>query len=127
MNCCGIPFNVCYSLLLMAFLMFPSRLGGSFWMVLFLFWLPALEVLPVWKIIVYHYGWKVREKLISSSYSRGGILVIYQAIKSWDAAITGVEAVCFLATPLFLFLSWILYDVIAKWLGLPAVISINCL
>ena len=34
MNCCGIPFNVCYSLLLMAFLMFPSRLGGSFWMVL---------------------------------------------------------------------------------------------
>ena len=137
MNCCGIPFNVCYSLLLMAFLMLPSRLGGSFWMVLFLFWLPALEVLPVWKIIVYHYGWKVREKLISSSYSRGGILVIYQAIKSWDtaylggvlldAAITGVEAVCFLATPLFLFLSWILYDVIAKWLGLPAVISINCL
>lgn len=35
--------------------------GGSFWMVLFLFCLPALEVLPVWKIIVYHYGWKVRE------------------------------------------------------------------
>ena len=137
MNCCGIPFNVCYSLLLMAFLMFPSRLGGSFWMVLFLFCLPALEVLPVWKIIVYHYGWKVREKLISSSYSRGGILVIYQAIKSWDtaylggalldAAITGVEAVYLLATPLFLFLPWILYDVIAKWLGLPAVISINCL
>ena len=106
-------------------------------MVLFLFCLPALEVLPVWKIIVYHYGWKVREKLISSSYSRGDILVLYQAIKSWDtaylggalldAAITAVEAVCFLATPLFLFLPWILYDVIAKWLGLPAVISINCL
>ena len=101
-------------------------------MVLFLFWLPALEVLPMWKIIVYHYGWKVREKLISSSYSRGGILVIYQAIKSWDTAYLGgallaVEAVCFLATPLFLFLPWILYDVIAKWLGLPAVISINCL
>lgn len=133
MNCCGIPFNVCYSLLLMAFLMFPSRLGGSFWMVLFLFWLPALEVLPVWKIIVYHYGWKVREKFISSSYSRGDILVLYQAIKSWDtaylggalldAAITAVEAVCFLATPLFLFLPWVLYGVIAKWFGLPAVIS----
>ena len=101
------------------------------------FCLPALEVLPVWKIIVYHYSWKVREKLISSSYSRGDILVLYQAIKSWDtaylggalldAAITVVEAVCFLATPLFLFLPWILYDVIAKWLGLPAVISINCL
>ena len=30
MNCCGIPFNVCYSLLLMAFLMFPSRLGRLF-------------------------------------------------------------------------------------------------
>jgi len=81
--------------------------GGSFWMVLFLFCLPALEVLPVWKIIVYHYGWKVREKFISSSYSRGDILVLYQAIKSWDtaylggalldAAITAVEAVCFLA------------------------------
>jgi len=52
--------------------------GGSFWMVLFLFCLPALEVLPVWKIIVYHYSWKVREKLISSSYSRGDILVLYQ-------------------------------------------------
>ena len=113
--------------------MFPSRLGGSFWMVLFLFWLPALEVLPVWKIIVYHYGWKVREKLISSSYSRGDILVLYQAIKSWDtaylggalldAAITAVEAVCFLVTPLFLFLPWVLYGVIAKWFGLPAVIS----
>ena len=137
MNCCSIPFNVCYFLLLMVFLMFPSRLGGSFWMVLFLFCLPALEVLPVWKIIVYHYSWKVREKLISSSYSRGDILVLYQAVKSWDtaylggvlldAAITAVEAVYFLATPLFLFLPWILYDVIAKWLGLPAVISINCL
>ncbi|MFR6110729.1 MAG: hypothetical protein ACLUIQ_04495 [Dialister invisus] len=52
-------------------------------------------------------------KLISSSYSRGDILVLYQAIKVgiqpiWarllDAAITVVEAVCFLATPLFLFL-----------------------
>ncbi len=59
--------------------------GGSFWMVLFLFCLPALEVLPVWKIIVYHYGWKVREKLISSSYSRGDILVLYQAIKRSNA------------------------------------------
>ena len=106
--------------------------GGSFWMVLFLFCLPALEVLSVWKIIVYHYGWKVREKLISSSYSRGDILVLYQAIKSWDtaylggalldAAITAVEAVCFLVTPLFLFLPWVLYGVIAKWFGLPAVI-----
>lgn len=106
-------------------------------MVLFLFCLPALEVLLVWEIIVYCYGWKVREKLISSSYSRGDILVLYQAIKSWDtaylggalldAAITAVEAVYFLATPLFLFLPWILYDVIVKWLGLPAVISINCL
>ena len=91
----------------------------------------------MWKIIVYHYSCKVREKLNSSSYSRGDILVLYQAIKSWDtaylggalldAAITVVVAVCFLATPLFLFLPWILYDVIAKWLGLPAVISINCL
>ena len=44
-----------------------------------------------------------------------------------DVAITAVEAVCFLVAPLFLFLPWILYDVIAKWLGLPAVISINCL
>ena len=102
-------------------------------MVLFLFCLPALEVLSVWQIIVYHYGWKVREKLISSSYSRGDILVLYQAIKSWDtaylggalldAAITAVEAVCFLVTPLFLFLPWVLYGVIAKWFGLPAVIS----
>ena len=101
-------------------------------MVLFLFCLPALEVLSVWKIIVYHYGWKVREKLISSSYSRGDILVLYQAVKSWDtaylggvlldAAITAVEAVYFLATPLFLFLPWILYDVIVKWFGLSAVI-----
>ena len=109
--------------------------GGSFWMVLFLFCLPALEVLLVWEIIVYCYGWKVREKLISSSYSRGDILVLYQAIKSWDtaylggalldAAITAVEAVCFLATPLFLFLPWVLYDVIAKWFGLPAVISVS--
>ena len=73
------------------------------------------------------------EKLISSSYSRGDILVLYQAIKSWDtaylggalldAAITAVEAVCFLVTPLFLFLPWVLYGVIAKWFGLPAVIS----
>ena len=63
--------------------------GGSFWMVLFLFCLPALEVLSVWKIIVYHYSWKVREKLISSSYSRGDILVLYQAIKSWDTAYLG--------------------------------------
>lgn len=72
-------------------------------------------------------------KLISSSYSRGDILVLYQAIKSWDtaylggalldAAITAVEAVCFLVTPLFLFLPWVLYGVIAKWFGLPAVIS----
>jgi hypothetical protein len=31
--------------------------------------------------------------------------------------------VCFLATPLFLFLPWVLYGVIAKWFGLPAVIS----
>ncbi|MFR6110733.1 MAG: hypothetical protein ACLUIQ_04515 [Dialister invisus] len=64
---------------------------------------------------------------------RGDILVLYQAIKSWDtaylggalldAAITAVEAVCFLATPLFLFLPWVLYGVIAKWFGLPAVIS----
>ena len=84
-------------------------------------------------IIMYHYGWKVREKFISSSYSRGDILVLYQAIKSWDtaylggalldAAITAVEAVCFLVTPLFLFLPWVLYDVISKWFGLPAVIS----
>lgn len=106
--------------------------GGSFWMVLFLFCLPALEVLSVWKIIVYHYGWKVREKLISSSYSRRypGALSSH---KSWDtaylggalldAAITAVEAVCFLATPLFLFLPWVLYGVISKWFGLPAVIS----
>ena len=106
--------------------------GGSFWMVLFLFCLPALEVLLVWEIIVYYYGWKVREKLISSSYSRGDILVLYQAVKSWDtaylggvlldAAITAVEAVYFLVTPLFLFLPWILYDVIVKWFGLSAVI-----
>lgn len=106
--------------------------GGSFWMVLFLFCLPALEVLLVWEIIVYCYGWKVREKLISSSYSRGDILVLYQAVKSWDtaylggvlldAAITAVEAMYFLATPLFLFLPWILYDVIVKWFGLSAVI-----
>ncbi|MFQ7108758.1 MAG: hypothetical protein ACLRP4_02610 [Dialister invisus] len=40
-----------------------------------------------------------------------------------DAAITAVEAVCFLGTPLFLFLPWVLYGVIAKWFGLPAVIS----
>lgn len=106
--------------------------GGSFWMVLFLFCLPALEVLLVWEIIVYCYGWKVREKLISSSYSRGDILVLYQAVKSWDtaylggvlldAAITAVEAMYFLVTPLFLFLPWILYDVIVKWFGLSAVI-----
>jgi len=103
--------------------------GGSFWMVLFLFCLPALEVLPVWKIIVYHYSWKVREKLISASYSRGDILVLYQAVKSWDTAYLGGAlldaAVCFLATPLFLFLPWVLYDVIAKWFGLPAVISVS--
>ena len=53
--------------------------------------LPACvgKLLSVWKIIVYHYGWKVREKLISSSYSRGDILVLYQAIKSWDTAYLG--------------------------------------
>ena len=104
--------------------------GGSFWMVLFLFCLPALEVLLVWEIIVYCYGWKVREKLISSSYSRGDILVLYQAVKSWDTAYLGgvlldaaiTAAVYFLATPLFLFLPWILYDVIVKWFGLSAVI-----
>lgn len=66
--------------------------GGSFWMVLFLFCLPALEVLSVWKIIVYHYGWKVREKLISSSYSRGDILVLYQAIKKLGYSLSGRSA-----------------------------------
>ena len=102
-------------------------------MVLFLFCLPALEVLSVWKIIVYHYGWKVREKLISSPSRRGAPPAPPPALKSWDtaylggalldAAITAVEAVCFLAAPLFLFLPWVLYGVIAKWFGLPAVIS----
>ena len=77
--------------------------------------------------------WTVNTCWHTDSYSRGDILVLYQAIKSWDtaylggalldAAITAVEAVCFLATPLFLFLPWVLYGVIAKWFGLPAVIS----
>ncbi len=49
--------------------------------------------------------------------------IIMNRIALLDAAITAVEAVCFLATPLFLFLPWVLYGVIAKWFGLPAVIS----
>ncbi len=51
------------------------------------------------------------------------LIKIYILQALLDAAITAVEAVCFLATPLFLFLPWVLYGVIAKWFGLPAVIS----
>ena len=132
MNCCSIPFNVCYFLLLMVFLMFPSRLGR-------LFLDGTVSLLPACVGSTPRVGdYCVLLRLESPGKThlfvlqQGDILVLYQAVKSWDtaylggvlldAAITAVEAVYFLATPLFLFLPWILYDVIVKWFGLSAVI-----
>ena len=132
MNCCSIPFNVCYFLLLMVFLMFPSRLGRLFldgtvsllpacvgstprvgdYCVLLRLESPGKTHLFVLQQGRYPGALSSRKKL---GYSLSGR-------SASGCSLTAVEAVYFLATPLFLFLPWILYDVIVKWFGLSAVI-----
>ena len=104
--------------------------GMSFWITLFLFCIPGLSALYITKRIVLYYEDKLLIKLTPLTYRRDNLFDLIKTLKTGntdyvkgliiDIFITTFNIICISCLPCgFLYMTFILYDFLARYLGLP--------
>ena len=104
--------------------------GMSFWITLFLFCFPGLSALYITKRIVLYYGDKLLIKLTPLTYRRDNLFDLIKTLKTGntdyvkgliiDIFITPFNIICISFLPCgFLYMTFILYDFLARYWGLP--------
>ena len=104
--------------------------GMSFWITLFLFCFPGLSALYITKRIVLYYGDKLLIKLTPLTYRRDNLFDLVKTLKTGntdyikgliiDIFITTFNIICISFLPCgFLYMTFILYDFLARYRGLP--------